>query len=339
MPDNEIEHEEDQIIEGGDEFDDAFGKAAGAEDESDTVNSDTDDKDKSETSDDEKVDDSDKDDKTEETDTDKDKKSEEEDKDKKTPDEESEAIKRGKELLEKGEKDKKAQEEQAAKEKEDQEKKEKETTPEAAKPFTADDVKTYAGILKAEDLPDTIEINGEEVDLKSYISDFPEVVPLITMTTQRILKNLVDTGVLVTSNTLNNQVSKINETVEVREFNNIVYRLAPDGMDVDSTIDSQDFKDWLEKEAKPEQKVLFSSGEAKDFALGLKEFDQGIKIKAARDKNKDKDETDRKKKEEHDNLHKSTLKSGGERSGVSESIDSAEQDFDSAFDEAAKGKK
>jgi len=263
---------------------------------------------------------------------------------------ESEEDKRGKEILVEEEKAKKKAETEAEQAQKEAEEKKKIEEAGKVKPFTGDDIKTFSQIISEAELPESIEIaEGVDVDVKEYLRDFPAVQPVVAMIMQKVLKNLLDNGMLITSKTFNQETEGFKTALRDLNFNNAVYRLAPEvelkdetggvigkeRMDVDVVLDSPEFKAWLDK-APNEHKALFRGG-PKDFVLGLKKFSDSLKVEDAKKKVAESDGKAKKKKDEHDDVHLHTVRKKSKGEGGEDEVD--DDDFDSAFKEAAGKKK
>lgn len=261
-------------------------------------------------------------------------------KEKETP-EETEEDKRGKEILAKEEADRQA------KEKEEADKAKAKVGEEAdGKPkFTVNDVKAFSNILVKDKLPETVDIgDGVEVNVREFLEDFPAAQAVITMMFRELMGNLINNGVLVTGDSL----SGIKDSVSSLDFNNAVYRMAPEievrdekgkvigteRMDVEKILESPEFKGWLPK-APAEHQALFR-GTAQDFVMGLKKFAESQNIGKAKEKVKEIDKKASEKKKEHDALHSETIRKRGGGGRSEEDEEAPEDDFDANFNEAAK---
>ena len=200
---------------------------------------------------------------------------------------------RGKELLE-------------AEEKASAERKAPETpeTPEApAKvPYTPDDIKVFNQFADMSLLPDeVIDIDGVDVNVKSYLEEFPEARVVSGIVAKGIVDRLIENNVLVSAKSLTNLR---------QELANERYR---DKVDLSLNTDSQKiwndkkFQDWREKAPK-EVQALFRSPDPGDAARGFKRFLNSAGLEKAGKKVAELDGKRAEAKKNADAIYKTTVR-------------------------------
>ena len=210
-------------------------------------------------------------------------------------DEPDEDTARGKELLE-------------AEEKAEAERKPPESVvqppPPAKKvPYTPDDIKVFNQFGDLSLLPeDVVEIDGVDVNVKSYLEEFPEARVVSGIVAKGIVDRLIENNVLVSAQSL----------VTLRqELANERYR---DKVDLNLNTDSQKiwndkkFQDWKEKAPK-EVQALFRSPDPSDAARGFKRFLNSAGLEKAGKKVADLDGKRAEAKKAADAIYKTTVRS------------------------------
>lgn len=245
---------------------------------------------------------------------------------------EDEVTARGKELLEEEnrrkeeEKQRQEEEERQAKEREQQETQRRV----ASEPVTPQLARTLATILTAEHLPnEDIEVNGVSMNLKQYAEENPEALTIASVAFRNGMNRLLQGGHIMTKEAVQQQVSEALSGFRQESFDEAIQGAHSDAVKI---VGSEEFATWLSKEATDEEKALFRSKKAADHILGLTRFKNRDKIKEARKNRDEKQKEAEEKKGKHKDLHKHSGKStpkvpkGGGKP----------DDFDSAFEEAAK---
>ena len=239
--------------------------------------------------------------------------------------EEKAADERGKEII--------AEEEKAAKEaaeKAEAEKKPAAAEDEDIKPLTKDQVKVFLDMIPKSELPDGIEIDGVTYNVKDYMEDFPEVSIMSGIVTQKILERLVNNGVLITAEEHNKKIADIEDRMYGLHFDFSVLREMPDAMEI---VESKEYKEWLEKSATKEDLALLGSINPKDYVLGLKKFKK-VGSPASDKSKQEAAEKLKKKKDEHDAIHKSTMRAKPGKDSVVAAMEKGKSEYSSAFKEA-----
>ena len=181
-------------------------------------------------------------------------------------------------------------------------------------------------LLPINDLPDDIVIldsEGEEINLKDFAGQFPAVQAIASLSTQKMLTKLVESGVLMTANQHEAKMAELSESVQDAIFNAAVFR---EINDADKIVNTKEFTDWYEKKATKADQALFLSRNPVDFVMGIKKY-QGIDEKKAADAKAKAD----KDKKDHDDLHEDK---GGHRPGAESSREASGSDFSDGFGEA-----
>lgn len=319
MPDDvkeEVTEQDGEVseeLEEESDFDGAFDEASGGESEEEppeTDDTDTEDEDEAE---------------AEET-----KDDEPEDEEPEEEEELSDADKRGKEILDQAEKDQEESDRIQA-EAEKEKAKETETLPTKITPELVTDL---SKIIPLGDLPEILTLeDGSEVDLKGMFEDFPGMQAAIGLVVQRLMKGLVNQGIIATGKSIEGIQGQLSNT----DYDLHVYKSLP-GMDVDTVLESKEFKDWSDKAA-DRTKALLNTGNPSDFVLYMKEYDKSLKVDKAKSNVEDKDKKARESKANKDKLFKTTVKGKGRAqggTGSSANFEADEDEFDAAFEEAAR---
>ena len=189
-----------------------------------------------------------------------------------------------------------------------------------------DQAKTFSDFITEDELPDVIEIEGQEIKLKEYLNDFPEATIIAGFQTQKILQRLIDNNTLPTVNAMRQLESNISEAL----FDLRVLGKVPDAQEI---VDSDKYKTWAGG-ATPETKALLKSENPADFVKALHKFKRSVARKVSK-KKPDKEKA--RKHKEHSDLHSSTLRQRG-KTGETGGGSAGEDDFDGAFEEALKEK-
>jgi len=242
--------------------------------------------------------------------------------------EEDEAEKRGKELLDETAKSKIEQDEADRVAQEEKEKREADEKAAAGpEPVTEEHLKVLDGIVPVDQLPDIMDVDGESIDLRDYVSENPEAKILMGLTLQRGIENLVKAGTLVTGEQYRQEMQAMSQ-----KFSDNLYDLQVQlaHSDVEEILDSEGFKKWS-----PEQsdatKALFQSSKPGDFILGVQKYKDSLGIKEL-------DEADKKaagKKKAHDDLYSETAGKSTSK-GKPTSKEASETSYGDAFSEAAE---
>ena len=251
--------------------------------------------------------------------------------------EEDEVEKRGKELLEAEEKAKKEKEETDAKETAEAKAAEKETA--KAAPVSKDLATALSSLLADEEVSESIEVNGVEVNLKQYFEDFPEAKIASALMAKKVVERLVDRNVLMSRAGYEEDMAGVVDLVQDIHFELRVAQLLPDYEDI---VESKEFEALAEK-ASPAIKALLASSTPKDFVDAVKKLtgkdkpkeEKETKVqKIAREKKEEAQKIAKEKKDRHDRLHGGAGKSSSGPGGdISPTVD--EDDYDASFDEAA----
>ncbi len=244
------------------------------------------------------------------------------------------ALDRGKAII-KGETEAKEEADKQAEE-EKQRLAEEEAAKEADKvnPLTEDRVKTFVGMIAPSELPDTIELDGVDYDVKSYMADNPEAQVISGMVTQKILERLVENGVVMTAAQHNEKMQDIEDRLYGLHFDTTVMRAIPDAMQI---VETKEYQTWMEKEATKEDLALLGSADPADYILGLNRF-PGAATASDKSKVSDKSNDEAKAKakadkDKHDSIHSSTM-SASHKTDTKGSMESGKSEFSNAFAEA-----
>ena len=170
-------------------------------------------------------------------------------------------------------------------------------------PYTPDDIKVFNQFGDLSLLPeDVVEIDGVDVNVKSYLEEFPEARVVSGIVAKGIVDRLIENNVLVSAQSL----------VTLRqELANERYR---DKVDLNLNTDSQKiwndkkFQDWKEKAPK-EVQALFRSPDPSDAARGFKRFLNSAGLEKAGKKVADLDGKRAEAKKAADAIYKTTVRS------------------------------
>jgi len=237
--------------------------------------------------------------------------------------EDDDADKRGKELLEAEEKAKKEAEEAEAAEAAKKEASKDVKEDEKPSQITPERAKVYAGIVK--DWPDTVEVDGEQVEVKELVQDFPGLLVIVGRIIEETTRNMLNNKILMSGRT----AEEINDRMDAIAWEAELYRAVPD---VKELMNHKEFETWA-KNAPEETKALFRSGMVDDTAKGFDKFRSTLKRKPG--------EAEKKRKEEHDALFTETVERKGSPklpSATELNFQSAEEEFSSAFKEFSKAR-
>lgn len=247
---------------------------------------------------------------------------------KENEEDQDDAEKRGKELLDETAKTKIEQDEADRVAQEEKDKREADEKAAAGpEPVTEEHLKVLDGIVPVDQLPDIMDVDGESIDLKDYVSENPEAKLLMGLTLQRGIENLVKTGTLVTGEQHRQEMQAMSQ-----KFSDNLYDLQVQltHSDVNEILDSEGFKKWS-----PEQsdatKALFQSSKPGDFILGIQKYKDSLGTKEL-------DEADKKaagKKKAHDELYSETAGKSTSK-GKPTSKEASETSYGDAFSEAAE---
>jgi hypothetical protein len=256
------------------------------------------------------------------------KKSEEETKKKeeKGEEEEDEAVKRGKELLE--------AEKEAAKEAEEAQRRADEEAEKAKRieeatqvvPLDGDTAKLFTDMIPDAMIPEDLKIGDNEVELKEFLSDNPEIQIISALQTREMLQRLIDNGVLMTVSQHQAALDEVRQELVDELITIRVEQAIPEAEEI---ISSEAFKKWF-ADVKEEDRVLFRSLKASDHILGLKKFIKDTNYEKAKEEVDKAKAKARKEKDEHDELHSTTI-----RPKKTTTIELSDEDFGDAFKEAA----
>ena len=215
--------------------------------------------------------------------------------DEEVSEEEDEDLKRGQEILDheakRKEEEDKFEAEQARLEAEEAERRK----PDVA-PYTVDDIRVFKNVVPDAIFPDEIEVDGNNINLKEFLEDTPEVKTISAI----VAKNIVDT--LLKNNYIPHysvMEQKINEAEDRLLYKMFVDRITdrthgvPEAIEI---VNSKEFKTWLDKQDAKIQ-ALRRSGEEKDHIKMLKRFlkDAGLAKADEKVTNLDKKRSDKKK--------------------------------------------
>ena len=257
------------------------------------------------------------------------------DKEKKLDEEpEDEDVKRGAKLIEEEEAKAKADKDAADKKvKDDADAKAAE---EAEQPEVIDNKKAefYNSFLDRKRLPDTVEVDGETVDIGDALAEHPGFIPIIGSMVESVIDGCLDAGIMVHGKVHEKAVADLTNRLDRMQYE---FQILLDHRDAVEVADSKEFKDWKGEQAK-EVQALFRSGKPKDFVRGLKKYKATLKkadadttdadaaIKAA-----EKTAKAEEKKKAHDDLHSDPVKKKGSTEGAV-----SPDDYSGSFKAAAK---
>ena len=271
-----------------------------------------------------------KEDKTAEDEDGKEKKEDDEKKDasEELSEEDKSADERGKVLIE--EEEEKVTKD--AEEKADLEKKaqaEPDKDPEVI-PLTSDQAKTFVNMVSTDELPDVIEIDGVDYNIKEVLEDMPEMQVISGLMTQKVLERLVGNGVLMTAEQHNEKFADIEDRLYGLHFDTTVLRDVPDAF---SIVETKEYQEWMEKTATKSDLALLGSNDPSDYIMGLNKFKSvGSPVS---DKSKAKAEAKAKaKRDKHNDIHRSSMKATPGKEGVAQAIEKGSNEFSDGFKEA-----
>uniref|UniRef100_A0A6M3IIU5 Uncharacterized protein n=1 Tax=viral metagenome TaxID=1070528 RepID=A0A6M3IIU5_9ZZZZ len=213
---------------------------------------------------------------------------------------------RGKELLEqeqKAEEDRKARTEEAERQRRAREQAQLDTR--GAPPIDERTAKIYRDVVPDTMIPDTVEIDGQSLDLKGYLTDFPESKVLSAMAADRVVIELVKQGFLMTAEQHQQALQEAENRMYDHIFSERVMEDVPKAFEIS---ESAEFKAW-QKTAKPGTQALFRSLNPRDHVRGFKKFMAEQGLADATVKKTAKTNTARARKAKHDAIHSTTLKS------------------------------
>jgi hypothetical protein len=252
----------------------------------------------------------------------------EEGSDEEAPDED---VKRGKELREKWEQEEEQRKEKEAKDAEQARQAEAKRKAEEASrtPLSVDDLKLFRDVVPIETLPDAVEVDGKEINLKSYVEDFPEASVMSSYAAKAVVDRLVENQILMTTESHKQAL----QDVEAR-FANEVFRLRVESKveDVSGIYNSDDFQSWF-KQAPGEIRALFDSSDPNDH---VRVFNRFIKESGKDEADKKKTEANnkaREKKEKRDSIYKTPKKKSGGKDRAAMTPEEEEQQAFESEDE------
>lgn len=270
-----------------------------------------------------------KDDKEEKSD-----KKEEPDKKEEEKEEEDGLLKRGKELLDAEEKQRKDQEKATAKAKAQAKKEAAEKVD--TKPLNETDVTNLMGIVGKNEIPDReFEVNGVKVNPREFIDDNPEALVIGGLMAAKTVTRMIKTGALVSGEVLNQKLQEQRDIIWGNTFAAMVTMWHSDG---EKIVNSKKYTGWLDTQ-KEEVKALVKSGNPMDMIDVISLYKEGSITAEDAGKKKetdDKAKADAKiKKEKADKLLKKAKKQTPTIPGLSD-MEGVDDDFSAGFNEEKK---
>jgi hypothetical protein len=246
--------------------------------------------------------------------------------------ESDEDVRRGEELLQQREKEEKErkekEEEESRKAKEAEERRQAQER--ASQPLDTDTLKLYRDVVPLDRLPDTVEIDGKEMDLKGYTTDFPEAPVLASYAAKSVIDRLVENGLLVTADAHQQAMSDIENRFGNELFSMKVHSLVENASEI---YQSDEFQGWYEKQDE-KVKALFDSFDPKDHARVFNRFLKESGKAEADKKKKEAEDKARKEKEKRDKIYGAKKKKGSPSKGKALSPEDEEREaFESEDDE------
>lgn len=293
-----------------DAFDDAFSDAL-KEDMGEKSTTDTTDEKEEETETDQKTEDVD--DKSKTDDEKGDDKADESDQ------ELTDAEKRGAELLDEQEEDAKA----VAEEKQALEDQNRQTTENVGLPPVSPKLaKIFSEMVTKDNIPKTLEIGDQELDLHEYMDDHPEILPIAGAMMREGMDRMIQNGVLMRG-------TDIHQLVEEKLFD---LQIGSSHSDAATLIASDEFKSWFNDEASAEEQALFGSSNPADHVMGLDAAKGFLGLDAAKVSKARATKKATAVKKRHIDLHANTVRSKGTGKKIDTSAD--KDDYDGGFDDA-----
>lgn len=174
--------------------------------------------------------------------------------------------------------------------------------------------------------------DGTELDFKTLVTDYPELPFYVSAIANNLVRQMTESGFLVSNEAAQQQLSKVHETMDQRTFSMTVTHPEYGVPKAAEIADSQEFKDWYSKE-KPEIQALGKSKDPWDHIRMFKRYLNKEVLGNAKAEVEKKDEQRRKKKDNFDAVHKTTIKSKGKRSSFVNPEDEEAAAFNSEDDE------
>uniref|UniRef100_A0A6H1ZLD0 Uncharacterized protein n=1 Tax=viral metagenome TaxID=1070528 RepID=A0A6H1ZLD0_9ZZZZ len=209
----------------------------------------------------------------------------------KEPDEEDVDEKRGQEILDHEVEIKREKSEAEAEQTRlDAEEAEKRGT--GIAPYSVDDIRVFRNVVPDSIFPDAIEVDGEEVDLKTYLDDNPEIKTISSIVAKNIIDTLLKNKYLASPDDL----SALRHEITNQRFMDRVTDRTHGVQNAVEIYNSKEFKEWLPKQTDKIQ-ALLRSNEEKDHIRIFKRYlkDSGLAKADEKIANLDKKRADKKK--------------------------------------------
>ena len=245
--------------------------------------------------------------------------------------EEDDLLKRGKELLDAEDKQRKEQEKAAkkAQAQADKEAAEKIET----KPLNEADVTNLMGIVGKNEIPDKeFEVNGVKVNPREFVDDNPEALVVGGLMAAKTVARMMKTGALVSGESLTQKLQEQQDVIWGNVFAAMVTMWHSDG---EKIVTSKEYTSWLDSQ-KEEVKALVKSGNPLDMIDVINRFKEDSITVEDEKKNKDADDKAKaeakKKKEKADKLLKKAKKQAPTIMGL-QGMEDVDDDFSAGFNE------
>jgi hypothetical protein len=228
-------------------------------------------------------------------------------------DETDEDVKRGKEIIEQ----QKADQERAEKEQQEKEAAkadEKPVPPDLrSESFTPDVVKNLAGFVPKNLLPKgDVELeDGTTLNFDDIVNDYPGLPLMITAISNNIVRQMVQTGFLVSEGRYKSDTENFQKGINQREYERIVTHPVYGIPEAKKIIQGDEFKKWIGDQP-DEIKALYEvSNNPWDLVKVIKRFKGTELLGGSKEKADAHDKKRKGNKEIFDGVHRSTVKSKG----------------------------
>ena len=252
--------------------------------------------------------------------------------------EDDDLLKRGKELLDAEEEQKKEQE---AKDKAVADKAAKEAAQKVdVRPLNETDISNLMGIVDKNEIPDKeFEVNGVKVNPREFVDDNPEALVVGGLMAAKTINRMTKTGALVSGQALEQKLQQHQDLIWGNTFAAMVTMWHSDA---DTIVQSKEYTGWLDGQ-KDEVKALVKSGNPLDLINVINRYKEDSISSEDDDKKKAADEEAkekaRAKKAKSDKLlkkSKTSKKVAASIPGLSD-MEDVDDDFSAGFH--GKGKK
>jgi hypothetical protein len=227
--------------------------------------------------------------------------------------EEDDDVKRGKEIIEQQKAEQERQEKEQ-KEKEAAEKNEEPAAPDLRnESFSPEIVKEISGFVPKNLLPKgEVELeDGTTLNFDDITKEYPELPVMIAAISNNIVRQMVQSGYLVSEGRYQSDSENLQKTIGQREYERIVTHPVYGVPEARKIVQGDEFKKWIKGEP-DEIKALYEvSRDPWDMVKVLKRFKGTELLGDAKEKAAEHDEKRKSNKDVFDGVHKSTVKSKG----------------------------